>query len=236
MLAIWKKEIQAYYLSPIAYVFTGVFMAVAGLFFTLSNILYYNAQFIGTLSSLTFLFMLVVPILTMRLLSEERLNKTDQLLLTAPVSLTSVVVGKYLAAVTVFLVTLVISGVYPLVLMIFGNPAFGEIMTGYIGFFLLGSAIISVGLFMSALTESQVVAAVSTFGVLLFLQLVEGIVPSLDIPWLVSAFQWISLFSRYETFSMGLLSLVPSLYYISFVGIFLFLTIRVMDRRRWSEG
>ena len=235
MLAIWKKEVQAYYLSPIAYVFTGVFMLVSGLFFTLSNILSYNASFIGTLSSLTFLFMLVVPILTMRLLSEERLHKTDQLLLTAPVSLTAVVVGKYLAALTVFAVTLLVSGVYPLVLMIFGNPAVGEIMTGYVGFFLLGAAIISVGVFMSSLTESQVTAAVTTFGILLFLQLIEAIVPSLDAPWLITAFQWISIYYRFETFSMGLLSLVPSLYYISFVAVFLFLTIRVMDRRRWSE-
>lgn len=236
MLAIWKKELQAYYLSPIAYVFTGVFLLVSGLFFTLYNVLSYSASFLNTLSSLTFLFMLVVPILTMRLLSEERLNKTDQLLLTAPVTLTAVVVGKYMAAVTVFLLTLVISLVYPLVLTIFGNPAFGEILTGYIGFFLMGSAIISVGVLMSALTESQVTAAVTTFGILLFLQLIEYVAPNLDIAWLVTAFNWLSLYSRFDSFAAGLLALVPCLYYISFISVFLFLTIRVMDRRRWSEG
>ena len=103
------------------------------------------------------------------------------------------------------------------------------------GFFLLGPRHIG-GLLMSALTESQVTAAVTTFVILLFLQLIEAIFPSLDAPWLIAAFQWISVYSRFGTFSMGLLSLVPSLYYISFVAVFLFLTIRVMDRRRWSEA
>jgi ABC-2 type transport system permease protein len=236
MLAVWKKELQTYFLSPIAYVFMGAFIAVTGLFFTLINVMSASASFTQTLSSLTFLFTLVVPILTMRLLSEERLNKTDQLLLTSPISLTSIVMGKFLAAMTVFFVTLVLSLVYPLVLAIFGNPAFGEIFTGYVGFFLLGGALISIGIFMSALTENQVTSAVATFGVLLVLQMIDGVSSVVDVAWITTVIQWISLFTRFAYFSMGLLSLTPIIYYLSVTALMLLFTIRTIDRRRWSEG
>lgn len=236
MIAVWKKEVQNYFLSPIAYIFMAIFMLVTGLFFVLTNVLGQSAEFNNTLSNIVFLFILIVPVLTMRLLSEERRTKTDQLLLTSPVTLTSVVVGKYLAAITVFFCTLVLSLVYPLVLAIFGNPAFGEIFVGYIGFALLGCTLIAVGLFMSALCENQVTAAVSTFGVVLLLWMGSSIINSVTLEWLAWLLHWISIYEFFNGFVSGMLGLAPTFYYITVSALFVFLTIRTVEKRRWSEG
>lgn len=236
MLAVWKKEVQSYFLSPIAYIFMAVFMLVTGLFFVLTNVLGQSAEFNSTLSNIAFMFILVVPVLTMRLLSEEKRSKTDQLLLTSPISLTAVVVGKYLAALTVFAATLVLSLVYPLVLAIFGNPAFGEIFAGYLGFALLGCSLIALGLFMSALCENQVTAAVSTFGVILVVWMGSSILSSINIPWLNSMLSWLAIYGRFTGFVQGIIGLAPTFYYLSVSALFVFLTIRTVEKRRWSEG
>ncbi len=236
MRAVYRRELQGYFLSPIAYVFIGIFMLVSGIFFAMTNVLSQQADFNGMLGNLTFLFMLIVPVLTMKLLSEERKNKTDQLLLTAPVSLVSIVVGKYLAAVTVFLVTLVVSAIYPITLFLYGNPSLVEILNGYLGFFLLGSALIAVGLLMSGLSENQVTAAVSTFGVLLLLWLGGDVLSSLiSVDWINSVLDWFSVYNRFQNFTAGLLSITQVIYYISFSAVFVFLTIRLLESRRWSE-
>jgi ABC-2 type transport system permease protein len=236
MLAIYRRELQGYFYSPIAYVFMGIFMLVSGIFFSMSNILSAQAAFNSMLSSLTFLFMLIVPVLTMRLLSEERKNKTDQLLLTSPVSISSIVVGKYFAAVTVFLITLVVSFIYPITLFMYGHPSIAEIVAGYVGFFLMGSALIAVGVFMSSLSENQVTSAVSTFGVLLLLWIGgQAVIPLIKVDWIVAILQWFSVYDRFASFSQGLLSITQLFYYISFAAVFVFITIRTVERRRWSE-
>ena len=236
MLAIYRRELQGYFYSPIAYVFMGIFMLVSGIFFSLTNIMSGQAAFNGMLSSLTFLFMLIVPVLTMRLLSEERKNKTDQLLLTSPLSITSMILGKYFAALTVFLLTLVVSFIFPITLFMYGHPSIAEIVTGYIGFFLMGSALIAVGVFMSSLSENQVTSAVSTFGVLLLLWIGgQAIIPLVSVGWIVSILQWFSVYDRFAPFAQGLLSITQIFYYISFAAVFVFLTIRTVERRRWSE-
>jgi ABC-2 type transport system permease protein len=164
MLAIYKRELQGYFYSPIAYIFIGIFMAIAGIVFSISNVLSGSADFNNMLGNLTFLFMLVVPILTMRLLSEERKNKTDQLLLTSPASITAIVLGKYFAALSVFIITLVITIMYPVILFIYGNPSVTEIIGGYLGFLFLGSALIAIGVFISALSENQIISAFDLSG------------------------------------------------------------------------
>lgn len=237
MLSIYKRELQAFFLSPIAYVFMGFFLLVTGLFFATTNVLSQQASYNTMLGNMSFLFMLTVPILTMRLLSEERKNKTDQLLLTSPVSVVSIVLGKYFAAVSVFGITLIVSFIYPLTLFTFGNPSFVEILTGYIGFFLLGAALISVGLLISSLSENQVVSAVSTFGVLLVLYLggVDILMQIINVSWINSVLDWLSVYNRYDSFGQGLLGIAPIIYYLSFCAVFLFFTVRSIERRRWSE-
>lgn len=236
MLAVYKRELQGYFYSPIAYIFMGIFLLISGVFFAMSNIMANQANFSGMLGNLSFLFMLVVPILTMRSLSEERKNKTDQLLLTSPVSLTSIVTGKFLAACTVFLITLVVTFLYPVVLFMYGNPSIIEIMTSYLGFFLLGCALIAVGIFISALSENQVTSAVITFGVLLLLYIGGNTLAQLiQISWVADVLQWFSVFDRMSPFASSVLSLTQIVYYFSFAAVFLFLTVRTVERRRWSE-
>nr|MDD6335655.1 ABC transporter permease [bacterium] len=236
MAAIFRRELQAYFLSPIGYAFMGFFLMVAGLFFTVSNLFAGSASFVTTLSNMSFIFMLLVPILTMRLMAEDRKSKTDQMLLTAPVSVTSVVMGKYLAALAMFAITLAVTFIYPFILSRYGTLPVAEMVGGYLGFFLLGASFISVGLFMSTLSENQVTAAASTFAVLLAIYLMDVVTPYLNQPWLVTVLQWFSAYSRFEGFATGVLALSPVLYYLSFTGVFLFLSIRAVEKRRWSEG
>lgn len=239
MVAVWKRELQAYFFTPIGYVFMGVFLLVGGYYFTFGNVNSLSSD-LGTLfGNLTSLFMLLVPILTMRVLSEERKNKTDQLLLTSPVSIGAMVVGKFLASCSVLLITLIPTLFYVIVIAVYGTPYWGEIFTNYLGFFLMGCCYIAIGVLMSSLSENQVSAAVLTFAVNLLLQILEYMGPSLSIPymsWLPSVFSWLSLYTRYYDFSAGMLSLANVLYFLSFMAVVLFLTVRVIDKRRWSEG
>jgi len=234
MTAVFKRELRAYFLSPIGYVFLGFFLLLSGYFFAASNLLSGYAYINGVFGNLTIVLMIVVPILTMRLLSEERKTKTDQLLLTSPVSLTGVVVGKYLAALSVLIIALLITCIYPIILFVFSKPAIGEILGTYIGFFLMGAAFISVGLFVSSLTESQVTSAVASFGTLLLLYVADWIVPSIQNQTIAKAIEWFSVLNRFQDFTMGILSLEHIVYYISFIAVFVFLTIRVLEKRRWS--
>lgn len=239
MAAIWKREIKNYFLTPIGYVFVGIFLLVGGIFFMLYNIMSASSDLTGMFGNLITLFMFLMPLLTMRLLSEERHSKTDQLLLTSPVSIWSIVMGKFLAACTVLLISIVLTFFYIAVIVSYSTPYVGLILSNYLGFFLMGCCYIAIGVLMSSLTESQVSAAVLTLGANLLLQLLEMIGPSLSIPymgWLTTAISWLSLYTRYESFTVGMISVANVIYFASFCGILLFLTVRVIDKRRWSEG
>ena len=163
MTAVYKKELKSYFLTPGAYIFMGAFLFIAGLFFSLQNIFTGNSDVSGFLNNLIFIFLLVVPILTMRLFTEEKRQHTDILLLSSPVSITGIVLGKYMAAVTVFLLTLIITMLYPLLLSFHGTMDWAQIWGTYVGFFFLGSAFIAIGTFMSEVAESQTTAAILTF-------------------------------------------------------------------------
>jgi ABC-2 type transport system permease protein len=288
MLAVFRRELRAYFASPIGFVFVGFFILIAGVFFAISNLLSGNPNYTGVLSSLTFVFLFLVPILTMRLLTEEMRQKTDQLLITSPLSITGIVLGKYLAAVGVFVITLLITVLFPVIMSFYALLGLGwwEILGGYIGFLLMGCAFISVGLFFSSLTDNQLIAAMYTFAALLLIWILDFIaqsVPSDAVSGLVflallgaalvllvffstrnlaaaavtfvaaaaavvllfvfarpffngliaKILGWFSLVKRYGDFTLGLLSLSPIVYYISFSGAFVFLTIRMIEKRRW---
>ncbi len=176
MLAIYKKELKSYFTSMTGYVFIAFFLVIISLYYMVINLVNKLANFEYVLSSVSFIFVLLVPILTMRLMAEEKKQKTDQLLYTSPLSVGKIVTGKYLAVLTVFLIVMGVVSLYPLILMQFGTVplriAYGSIM----GFTLLGAAYISIGLFISALTESQVVAAVISFVVILITALMDSLV------------------------------------------------------------
>lgn len=241
MLAIWKREVQNYFLTPIGYVFMGVFLLCGGVFFFLSNIASSSSSLETLFGNMIYLFMLVMPILTMRLLSEEKRTKSDQLLLTSPLSITQIVVGKFLAAATVLFATMVVMLIYVVIICCYSTPYPGMIVSNYLGFFLVGCCYVSIGVLMSALTENQVSAAVLTFGANLLLQIFESLSSSLTIPTLGfinlnTVLSWMSLYKRYYDFTAGILSFANVLYYISFCFVILFLAVRVIDKRRWSEG
>lgn len=175
MTAVYKRELRSYLTSMIGYIFIFFVLLLTGIYFSAYQLSAAYPKFEYTLSALTFVFLISVPILTMRVLAEERKQKTDQLLLTAPVSVEKIVMGKYLALVTVFAIPMVIICLYPLLMTKFGTVSLGMAYTAILGFFLLGCANLAIGVFVSSLTESQVIAAVLTFVFLFAFYMMNGI-------------------------------------------------------------
>ena len=175
MLAIYKRELKSYLTSMDGYLFMFFVLLIAGIYFSAYQLSAAYPKFEYTLNAMTFVFLIAVPILTMRVLAEERKQKTDQLLLTSPVSVSGIVMGKYLALVTIYAIPIAVLATYPLVMSKFGTVAFGSAYTALLGFFLLGSANIAIGVFFSAITESQVIAAVLTFVFLFAFYMMNGI-------------------------------------------------------------
>lgn len=175
MTAIYKRELRSYLTSMIGYIFIFFILLLTGIYFSAYQLSADYPKFEYTLSALTFVFLISVPILTMRILAEERKQKTDQLLLTSPVSVEKIVMGKYLALVTVFAIPMAIICFYPLLMTKFGTVSLGTAYTAILGFFLLGCANLAVGVFISSLTESQVIAAVLTFILLFAFYMMNGI-------------------------------------------------------------
>ena len=175
MTAIYKRELRSYLTSMIGYIFIFFILLLTGIYFSAYQLSAAYPKFEYTLSALTFVFLISVPILTMRILAEERKQKTDQLLLTSPVSVEKIVMGKYLALVTVFAIPMAIICFYPPLMTKFGTVSLGTAYTAILGFFLLGCANLAVGVFISSLTESQVIAAVLTFILLFAFYMMNGI-------------------------------------------------------------
>ena len=175
MTAVYKRELRSYLTSMTGYLFIFFILLLTGIYFSAYQLDIAYPKFEYTLSAMTFVFLICVPILTMRTLAEERKQKTDQLLLTSPVSVGKIIMGKYLALVTVFAIPMAIICFYPLVMSKFGDISFGSAYTAVLGFFLLGCANLAIGVFISSLTESQVIAAVLTFVFLFAFFIMNGI-------------------------------------------------------------
>lgn len=235
MLAIFKKEFKSYFTSPMAYIMIGLFVLISSIMFFYVNLSSRMADFSYNLNFMSIILILIIPILTMKVLADERKSGTEVMLITSPTGLTSIVVGKYLAAFAVFLIMTAITSIYPIIISALGEPSVSEIVGGYVGFILLGAAFIAFGIFASSLTESQIISAIVSIVGLVIMWLLQGIAPSLGG---ISAdiLTWFSLFSRTEDFYAGILSLGPVVYYVSFSAVFVFLAIRVIEKRRWSKG
>ncbi|MEX1377070.1 MAG: ABC transporter permease [Eubacteriales bacterium] len=234
MKAIYIRELKSYFLSPIAYAFMGTFMLIGGIFFSLTNIIVLSTNFASTLGSLSFVFVIVVPILTMRMFSQERKDKTDQLLLTSGVSVRDIILAKYFSASTVFLVTLLLSLIMPVIIGIFGAPIFGEILCAYIGFLLLGLVMIAVGMFISTTTDSQITAAILTAAFMLLIWVADAAISLVSNNAIVNMLSWLSLFERLEPFILGTFSTANIVYYISFIVLFIYMSFLSIEKRRWG--
>lgn len=224
MWTVFKKELKTYFLSPIGYIAVGLFLAIYSVFFFLTTIQYGTVD-LGNLYYATARYglLLIVPILTMRMFAEERKTGTEQLLLTSPRSITSIVLGKFLAAVAVVFITILISFMYFIIVSSFGKANIVTVLVTMLGFLLLGMAAISFGMFASSITENQIIAAIITIAFLV-------------IPWFLpdinSAFSSINLMDKFMKFPYGLISITDVVGLLSFTIMCILITILVMKRRK----
>lgn len=235
MLAIFKREMRSYFTGVIGYVFLVLFLAVGGILFCYTT-LYSMSSATSSYFLLMLLFSAVVlPLLTMKSFSEERKLKTEQLLLTAPVSIPSMVIGKFLASYVIFAGALVFNSLYFLVLLPYAQVKIATLIGSLIALLLVGTVFIAIGLFVSSLTENQLTAAIGTIAIILVLLaigLINSLIPS-DYA-IRFVFDAISIFTRFQNFTNGIFDVASFVYYISVAAVFLYLTMRIYDRRRYN--
>lgn len=236
MIAIWKREVRAYFQTVIGWLFIAATLALFGLYFYVYNMYYGTPDVSYAFSAITILFLITVPVLTMRTLAEERKNKTDQMILTAPVSVEKVVFAKFLATATVFTIAVAVMCLAPLFLSRFGTVAYSKSYLGALGFWLYGLACIAIGTFVSSLTESAVISAVVTF-VLLFVGYMMGSITNLISSagnLLTKILSCYDLTTHLDMLMSGILDVSGIVYYLTVTLLFLFLTTQVIQKRRWS--
>ena len=235
MAAIFKREFTSFFSSAIAYVVLSVYFVFSSAFMFWYCLTYNTANLSPIFTSMLIITAIVIPVSTMRLLSEEKRQKTDQALLTAPVSIFQIVFGKYLAALLLFVCCLAIYFVYAIVIACFVTPAWSMIFCNFIGSFLIGAALIAVGMFISSLTDSQVVAAVVSMaaGLVLtsFVDMLANIIPVEAVSGVITS---ISFSLHYQDFASGTFNIPDVVFFLSFIAVFLFLTDRALERKRWS--
>ncbi len=234
MFAVYKRDLRAFYTTPIGYVFSGILILIMNLCFYFLNVETSSSNvkpiFYLLLIGLAFL----APILTMRLLSEEKKMKTDQLLFTVPIRMTDIVLGKYFAAMSVFVISLLGTFMIPLILAAYSVSEPWAIFGNYVAIFFAASAFIAIGLFISSFTENQLVSALVSWTVLIGLWLVDMLVANIEIVAVKTVVSWLSVFSRYSGFTYGLFDLSDIVYYISVAAVFIYLTIRMLDKKRYA--
>ena len=237
MTAIFKREIRAYFSSPVGYVCVAALAALYGFAYYVYVMMGRSTDNIPHVYSFLFAYgSLVLPLLTMRSMSEERKNKTDQALLTAPVGTGTIVAAKFFAAFFVYFIASVIGllpafAIFPFVS---GAMPFGILFGNFIANLLYGGAIIAIGIFISSLTESQVIAAVGTFIVTFFLMYMNGLSSSLDQELITKIVGWISFYTRYQAFLQGIFDVPSTVFFVSVILLFNFLTAKRLESRRWS--
>lgn len=236
MLTIFKRDLLAYFRTPVGYVFMGVFLTLSGLIFYLYNLQNLSGDLLTFLSQLTLLVMLLCPLLIMRLICEDRQKRTDQLVLTSPVSIAAMVLGKYLAAAAVMLITVGLTNVYTLVVALCGRVYLGEWFVGYLGFTLQSLSFLALDLFVSCFAKNQMTGAVAAFGANFLLWMADLLAANLSVGWLSTALNFLSLYDRYEPFRLGQLSYSGILFFVTFIACCLVAAVRVLDARRFSEG
>lgn len=287
MISILKKELKNYFNTITGYGFLGFLVLITGYFFISQNIVAANANYNETLAGSMIMFLILVPVLTMRLFAEETRQKTDQLLFSAPVKITDIVAGKFFAAALLYLLGIAITLVFPFILSRYGSIDWGMTFVGLFGYIMMGTCLISVGLFISVLTDNQIVAAAATFAAVFLLLMMDNIASSAPISVsssimfiiiiiiavsltvynstknialsgifaltgfvitgelylfkpnlfdgvIISILGWFSVLNRFENFYMGIISISDVIYYITFSLAFLYLSVNVIEKRRWS--
>ncbi|MFQ6069965.1 MAG: ABC transporter permease subunit [Candidatus Aminicenantales bacterium] len=249
--AVTKRELKTYFTSPIAYGVIAIFLLITGYFFY-SLIWWFNSQSLQAAQNpyylqqmninqmvysplfhnISIILLFALPLLTMRLFSEEKKVGTDELLFTSPISINQIILGKYFAALIVLFSMLFLTGIYSIFTFSYGNPEFTPILCGYLGLFLMGAAFIAVGIFYSSLTENQIVSASLTFGTLLLFWILNWASFSAKGMW-KDVLNYLSFFQHFDELTKGVLDTTDIVYYLSFAFFGLFLTHSVIQSRRW---
>lgn len=236
MFAIFKREFRSYFQTVVGWLFVSALLAVYGLYFYVYNLKNGYPYITYDLKGIGFVMLIAVPILTMRCLSDERKTKTDQLILTSPVSVGKIVAGKYLAMAAVFTIDIILFAISPLILSIFGKVALGECYVAIFGYWLYGCACIAVGLFISSISESVIISAILTF-VILFLsymmQSITGLI-SANGNLLTKILECFDLYTPFDGYMSGCLDLTSTVYYLTVILLLCFLTTQSIQKRRWS--
>lgn len=243
---IFKRELRSYFTSPLAYAILVVFQAISAFLFFLNLKGFLQLQFdpsfgllreelnlntvivIPYFDTMSIVLLFIIPLITMRLIADERRSHTAELLFTSPIKLSSIILGKYLAALVLLIIMLALSSINILVLTAHGNPDIGVVLSSYLGLLLLGAAFLAIGIFASSLSGSQLVAAIIAFGILLFLWLI-GASSDAD----SSVLGYVSLINHFKNFSKGIIEVKDLVYYASVIYIGLFLAYTALDSERW---
>lgn len=235
MIAIYKRELQSYFTSMIGCIFIAFFIAIVSLYFQIYNLLNGYTYFSYALYSTTFFLLIGVPLLSMKCFAEEKKNKTEQLLMTSPVSLTGIVVGKYLSMITVFAVPNLLFCTYPLIIKSLGTAHLLIDYATILSYFLLGCAFLAIGMYISSLTESQVIAAIATLAILYVLYIWDGLISYIPFTTLQSYLQKFSMIEVITNFALNqIFDVLGLILYMSIIFVFVFLTIQSLQKRRWS--
>ncbi len=257
IMAICKRDYLAYFRSPMGFVILAIFMALSGLFFA-SFLLNGSIDLVGGLSFMQSFFFILIPLMTMRSFSEDRKNGTEVLLYTSPASTMEIVIGKYLASLFLFLTMTAATLIHVLITSLYGGVIDISVLGAYIAFVFLGAAYLSIGVFASAITENQIIAAVISFIVIMLLTLIDAVAGILGTvatslidrlnffgltgtqisaagSAVTNAIRWINPTTRIGNFSAGIFELSPLVFFVSIAAVFLFLTNRMLEKRRWSQ-
>ncbi len=232
MTAIYKRELISYFTNPIGYVFVAVYLAFSGGLFAATTLFEMSSDTTAYFSYMLFAFVILLPLLTMRSFSEERKTRTEQLVLTSPVTLIGIVAGKFLAAMTLFVACQAVASLAFIVLAGFATIKATVVFGNILALILVGMAFITVGLFVSSLTENQLAAAVGTVGILMAFLLIGFLNSFIDVYWIRFVLNCLSIWTRFQNFGQGVFDLAALFYYLSIAFVFLLLTVRVYDRRR----
>ena len=235
MLAIFKRELAAYFTTPIGYIFCAIFLALSGAIFCYTTLFSMTADVTSYFTYMLIALVVLIPLLTMKLFSEERKQRTEQLLLTSPVSLYSMVGGKFLAAYSLFAGCTLVSFCNFFILYFYVEKIKTAMLFGnLVAILLLGMTFVAIGLFMSSLTENQLAAAIGTVAILVVLLCISLINSIIPVYWIRFVLSSISVFARFQSFTQGVFDIAALFYYLSVTAAFLFLTVRIFEKRRWG--
>lgn len=243
MLSIYKKELQSYFYSPLAYVISAIFLLIFSWDFvnyiTNLNAIVFSFSFATIFYNKFYFFIFLIPALTMKTFAEERKNGTEVMLMSAPVSVLQIVTGKFLAVATVYLTMTLLTVIFPIITAFNGGVLWSSLICGYIGFFFWGLVCIAIGILVSSFTENQIIALIISEASMVFLLLVDNLKENAffsSISWVSAFLNWLSPQERFYGFSKGMFSLGDLIFYITCICAFLAWTMIIIEKRRWKRG